>query len=148
MPMEAQVSEVLENILSLLALEGSFEVDEKPEVVSVSIDLDDAGKLIGRDGETLGALQYLVNMIVAKNISEEKRVIVDVAAWRAGKEEELAEKAKGWAVEVKESGKLMELPAMPSWQRRIVHLVIEETEGVQSESVGEGLERHLVISSK
>lgn len=144
--MEAQVSEVLENILSLLSLEGSFEVDEKEDMVKVSIDLEDAGKLIGRDGETLGALQYLVNMIVAKNISEEKRVVVDVASWRQGKEEELAGKAKEWAIEVKESGKDMELPAMPSWQRRIVHLVIEETEGVKSESVGEGAERHLVIS--
>jgi spoIIIJ-associated protein len=146
--MESEVSEILENVLSLLALEGSFEVDEKSDVVNVSIDLEDAGKLIGRDGETLGALQYLVNMIVAKNITENKRVIVDVASWRQSKEEELANKAKSWVNEVLESGSPMELPPMPSWQRRIVHLTVEEAAGVKSESVGEGPDRHLVISAE
>lgn len=144
-PMETQVSEVLENILSLLALEGSFEVDEKDDVVNVSIDLEDAGKLIGHNGDTLGSLQYLVNIIVAKNISDQKRVIVDVASWRQTKESELSDKAKSWAMQVIESGEAMDLPAMPSWQRRAIHLVIEGMDGVSSESVGEGPDRHLVI---
>lgn len=143
--MEAEVSEVLENILSLLALEGSFEVDEQDELVKVSIDLEDAGKLIGHNGETLGALQYLVNMIVAKNINGDKRVVVDVASWRQGKESELEQKAKGWAEDVVTSNQEMVLPAMPSWQRRVIHLAIEGIDGVSSESVGEGDERHLVI---
>lgn len=146
--MEAKVSEVLENILSLLGFEGSFDVEEKAEGVFVSIETSDAGKLIGRNGETLSALQLLVNLIVSKQSPEEetKRVIVDVGDWRRSKEEELAHKARTWAQKVIDSKESMELEPMPAWQRRIVHMTIQETDGVDSESVGEGMDRHLVIT--
>ncbi len=154
--MEAKVSEILENVLSLLSLEGSFDVEEKEEGVFVSIETEDAGRLIGHNGETLTALQLLVNLIVMRQLAsgeagqdraiEAKRVIVDVSNWRKDKEDDLAQRAKRWAEEVKESGKPMELESMPSWQRRVVHMVIQETKGVSSESVGEGLDRHLVIT--
>ncbi len=144
--MEAKVSEILENILSQLNLEGSFEIEEKEEGIFVSIDTSSAGQLIGHQGETLSALQLLLNLIISKQFEEPKRVIVDVSGWRRGKEEELAHKARTWAQEVIDSGQEMELVPMPSWQRRIVHMTIQETPGVSSESMGEGLERHLVIS--
>jgi spoIIIJ-associated protein len=144
--MEAKVSEVLENILGMLSLEGSFDVEEKEEGVFVSIDTQEAGKLIGHQGETLSALQYLVNLMVSKQVEDSKRVIIDVSGWRQSKEEELAHRARYWANQVLESGRPMELDPMPSWQRRIVHLTIESTPGVKSESMGEGLDRHLVIS--
>ena len=144
--MEAQVSEILENILSLLSLEGSFEVNEKDDGVFVTIETQEAGKLIGHQGETLTALQLIVNQILAKTAKEDfKRVIIDVSDWRKGKEEELAHKARSWAEDVAQSGKEMELEPMPAWQRRIVHMTVEGTEGAISESVGEGNERHLVI---
>lgn len=143
--MEQKVSEILENILSLLSLEGSFEVNEKDEGVFVTIDTDDAGKLIGHQGETLSALQLIVNQILAKNEEEFKRVIIDVSGWRRTKEEELAHRARRWAEEVKESNEPLELDPMPSWQRRIVHMTIQGTDGVSSESIGEGQERHLII---
>jgi len=155
---EAQVSEILENILGLLALEGSFEVEENKDGVFVSIDTEDAGKLIGKNGETLAALQLIVNQIVSKTRKEAagdkkadddippKRVIIDISNWRRSKEEELAHKARLWAEKVKETNEPLELESMPSWQRRVVHVVIQETEGVDSESFGEGLDRHLVIS--
>lgn len=145
--MEAKVSEVLENILSLLGLAGSFNVDEKDDAVFVYIDTDEAGKLIGRGGETLTALQLIVNQIVSRQVENPKRVVVDVSDWRKGKEEELAHKARTWAEKVLETGAPMELDPMPAWQRRIVHMTIENTKGVKSESVGEGMDRHLVITT-
>lgn len=145
--MEAKVSQILEDILSLLSLEGSFEVEETPEGVFVSIDTSDPGRIIGRNGETLSALQMLVNQIIFKQTGEDsKRVIIDIANWRKTKEEELAHKARLWAKEVLEEEKPLELEPMPSWQRRVVHMVIQETPGVSSESFGEGPSRHLVIS--
>lgn len=163
--MEARVSEILENILSLLGLEGSFEVEEKEEAVFVSIDTPDAGKLIGHQGETLTALQLIINLAITKEESYKrslssdevkqslnpsqasgyKKVIIDIASWKKSKEEELAHRARMWAKEVIETGEEMELIPMPSWQRRIVHMTIQETEGVDSESEGLGEERHLVI---
>lgn len=144
--MEQKVSEILENILSLLALEGSFDIEEKEDGVFVSIDTQDAGRLIGNQGETLQSLQMLVNLIASRQIEESKRVIIDVSGWKKSKEDDIAERTKAWVEEVKESKKPMELEPMPSWQRRVVHMVVQESDGVTSESVGEGLERHLVIT--
>ncbi|MDO8638907.1 MAG: R3H domain-containing nucleic acid-binding protein [Candidatus Daviesbacteria bacterium] len=146
--MEQKVSEILENILGLLALEGSFEVVENPEEVNVTIETTDPGRLIGFRGETLDSLQLIVNLILSRQINDEekfKRVIIDVEGWRKNKEEDLGRRAGAWAKEVLETGKEIELEPMPSWQRRIVHMVISETKGVESESIGDGRDRHLVI---
>ncbi len=144
--MEAKVSEILESILSMLSLEGSFEVEEKDEGVFVSIDASEPGRLIGHQGQTLQALQFLINQILLKQVENPKRVILDVSNWKHDKEEELVQKSGVWAEQVKREGKPLELLPMPAWQRRIVHMIIQETDGVKSESIGEGLDRHLVIS--
>jgi len=146
--MEEKVSEVLENILGHLGLEGSFEIEEKEDGVFISIDAEDPGILIGRNGETLASLQLILNLIASRQMGGEnqKRVIVDVSSWRKSKEEELAHKAGDWAVKVIETKEPMELLPMPAWQRRIVHMTVEKTAGVKSESIGEGSERRLVIS--
>lgn len=144
--MEAQVSEILENILSLMNLEGSFEVVEGPEEINVDIDTEDAGRLIGFKGEALDALQLLVNQILSRQSGDNfKRVVVDVGGWRKNKEGDLERRARSWAQEVVETKKEIELDPMPAWQRRVVHMVVSEIEGVSSESIGEGRERHLVI---
>lgn len=144
--METQLSETLDNILGLLLLEGTYEIKEDENGLNVLIDTQDAGRLIGFKGETLSSLQLLINQMMAKyQDSEYKRVILDVAGWRKQKEEELLKQAKNWAEEVKELGKEMELEPMPSWQRRLVHMAVSEVEGVVSESVGEGRDRHMVI---
>lgn len=145
--MEAKVSEILENILGLLGLEGSFEVTENKDQVDVVIETEDAGRLIGYRGETLDALQLLVNQILNRQVSSEefKRVVIDVSGWRKNKEEELEQKTRRWADEVRESGNPLELEPMPAWQRRVIHLVVGEMKGVESESMGEGKDRHLVI---
>lgn len=146
--MEAKVSEILENILGMLGLEGSFEVSEGPEEVKVTIEASDPGRLIGFGGETLDALQLIVNQIVGKQATEKepyKRVIIDVAGWRQNKEADLERRARNWMAEVLENKEPLELEPMPSWQRRIVHMVAGETEGVESESIGEGRDRHLII---
>lgn len=145
--MEEKVSEILENILGLLGLEGSFEVEEKEDGVFVSIDAADPGILIGRGGETLASLQLIINLIASRQMPGEnlKRIIVDVSAWRKSKEDELAGRAAEWAEKVIETKEPMELIPMPAWQRRIVHLAIEQTPGVKSESIGEEPERRLVI---
>lgn len=144
--MEAKVSEILENILSLLALEGQFDVEEKEDGVFVSIDTSDPGRLIGHQGQTLQSLQSLINQITQKQTKDSKRVIIDVSGWRQTKEEELAHKAREWAKQVIESSRQVELPPMPAWQRRIIHMTVNGTSGVKSESIGDGPERHLIIS--
>ena len=143
--MQDKLNEMLDSILSLMLLEGSYEISEDENGFFVGIDTADAGKLIGYNGETLSALQLLINQMLTKDSDQFRRVILDVAGWRQGKEEELKQKALSWANQVKEQGRQIELEPMPSWQRRVIHMVVGDVDGVESESVGEGRDRHLVI---
>lgn len=150
--MEQQLSEVLDNILGLLLLEGSYDIEETEEFVKVSIDTPDAGRLIGARGESLDSLQLLVNQILTQKLASAeqnfKRVIFDVGGWRKQKEEDLKIRAQKWAEDVKSSGKEMELEPQAAWQRRIVHEAAGLVEGVETESIGEGRDRHIVIKLK
>ena len=152
--MEQQLSDILDNLLGMLLLEGSYEIEETDEGFLVSIETKDAGRLIGARGESLDALQLLVNQMVVKKVgfpakgelaSGQKRVIIDVAGWKKQKEDELKRSAQSWGKQVLDTGKEMELEPLSAWQRRIVHMTISEMEGVESESVGEGRDRHIVI---
>lgn len=145
---EEKLSTVLDNLLGLLLLEGSYEIEEKEEAFFVSIDTTDAGRLIGGNGETLQSLQSIVNQIVFKGDKESKRVVMDVAGWREKKEEDLKKQSEEWAKEVLETKKEIELEPMSPWQRRIVHMVISEEKALETESVGEGRERHIIIKVK
>ena len=71
--------------------------------------------------------------------------MLDVAGWRKQKMEELKSMAEQLGKQVLESGKELELEPMSSWQRRVVHMVIQEMGGLSSESMGEGRDRHIVI---
>ncbi len=163
--MENQLSEILDNLLGMLLLEGSYEIEETDEDFLVSIETKDAGRLIGVRGESLDSLQLLVNQMVARKMAEVrvakssgdsdkqplegfKRIVVDVEGWRKQKEEELKKSAESWGQQVLESGKEIELEPQSPWQRRIVHMVISEMDGLISESMGEGRDRHIVIKLK
>lgn len=145
--MQESLSDILENLLGLLLLEGSYDVEETEESFNVTVDTPDAGKLIGFRGESLESLQLIVNQILSRKNEGVgyKRVVLDVAGWRKQKEEELVEKSKVWAEQVINSGEDLELEPMSPWQRRVIHMTIEGIEGLVSESIGEGRERHLVI---
>lgn len=149
--MEETLSEILDNVLGLLLLEGSYDVEETDEALNVTIDTEDAGRLIGFKGENLEGLQLLLNQMMSRKLGENspagefKRVLVDVSGWKKQKEEDLTTRAKAWVDQVKESKDELELEPMPSWQRRIVHMVVQDSDGVESESIGEGRDRHLVI---
>lgn len=145
--METQLSDILDNLLGMLLLEGSYEIEEKEEGFMVSIDTKDAGRLIGARGESLEGLQQIINQMMSKKAGDDefKRVILDVAGWRKQKEEELKSLAASLGKQVLETGKEVEVEPMSSWQRRVLHMVIQEMGGLSSESVGEGRERHIVI---
>lgn len=148
--MEESLSEVLDNILGLLLLEGSYEIEEGSDGFSVSIETTDAGRLIGPSGEFLESLQLVVNQIMSRKMPEGdfKRVVLDVSGWRKQKEEDLKEQANEWGKQVLETGQEMELPPQSSWQRLVVHTTIGEMGGLETESMGEGRDRHIVIRVK
>lgn len=155
--MEEQLGEILDNLLGELLLEGSYEIKETDDSFAVLIETKDAGRLIGARGESLDALQLLVNQMVSRkmgfsakeeSIPSPKRVLIDVEGWKKQKEEELTKSTNVWGKQVLETGKELELEPQSPWQRRIVHMAIAEIPGLSSESIGEGRDRHIVIKVK
>ena len=121
-----------------------------PEVGGPIIDLtgEDSGLLIGRRGQTLQALQFLVNLIVRKELGENVRVLLDVERYRQRRETSLRDMATKVAARVAQSNRSITLEPMPPADRRIVHTTLTDHPGVTTESTGVGDGRKVTISPK
>ena len=106
---------------------------------------DDLGLLIGRRGETLTALQYLLNVMVSSRYSGDHVFAIDIEQYRRRREQTLVEMANRIAGEVRSSGDVITLEPMTPAERRIIHLALENEQGVTTESVGDGNERQVEI---
>jgi len=109
---------------------------------------DDLGLLIGRRGETLLSMQYLVNLIVGRRYPGRGGVTVDVEHYRHRREEQVVALAQRMADRVKETGAPITLEPMTPAERRLVHITFADDEEVETNSVGEGDHRKVVISLK
>lgn len=118
--------------------------------ITIYITGKDAGVLIGHHGDTLDALQYLVNLAANKRDEDSKypytRIIVDVENYRAKREETLRRLARNMANKVLRYGKSITLEPMNPYERRIIHSAVQNVEGVTTTSVGVEGNRRVVIS--
>jgi spoIIIJ-associated protein len=136
----------LEDLLSFFGL--NTRVDDKLDENVVELAVPSRhlnGFLIGQRGQNLRSLQHLMNMVVRRGGYDEITVVIDIAGYRAQANRRLAEKAKALALEVLESGEERTFLPMSAGDRRVIHQTIGEIEGVESESSGEGRDRHVVI---
>lgn len=103
--------------------------------------------LIGRGADTLRSLQYTVSTALRNAGAELIRVNVDVADYKKQREEQLAEKARGWIEEVRTTGD-SHIANLNAADRRVIHRVASEYEDIQTFSEGEGRDRHVIIAQK
>jgi len=142
--------EELLKIVGFVNFEISTQESPQDKLVQFSIktdsEIDYSGLLIGRDGENLQALEYLLNIFSKKYSNDYPwRIILDINNYRAIQEEKLREFAKKAARHVSLSKKEIELPPMRARDRRVIHLEIALRSDVFTESIGEGKERHIII---
>ncbi len=118
-----------------------------PEAGGPVIDLagEDSGLLIGRRGQTLQALQFLVTLIVRRKLGEDVRVVLDVENYRQRRENSLRDMAAKVASRVAQTNRSITLEPMPPADRRIIHTSLAEHPGVRTESAGEGENRKVTI---
>ena len=109
---------------------------------------EDSGLLIGRRGQTLQALQYLVNLIVRKQYGEGVRVVLDVENYRQRRESSLRDMADKVASRVVQTSRSITLEPMPPADRRIIHTSLSEHPGVNTQSTGEGENRKVMVMPK
>lgn len=138
-------------LLSLMGTKATVEAEEDKEnetfVVNIKTE-DEAGLLIGHHGETLNSLQAVLGMILRQKTGEWKRVLVNIGDWREKQEEYLKDMAKTTAERAKQTGEAQNLYNLTAAQRRVIHLTLSEDSEVETESVGEGEERYLIIKPK
>jgi spoIIIJ-associated protein len=103
------------------------------------------GLLIGRRGETLRSLQFMVNLLVSRKVQKWPQVVVDVGNYRQRRQESLEGLARRMAERVRQSGRPLTLEPMGAYERRIVHLALRADPTVYTESSGEGENRKVVI---
>ena len=147
---------ILQNLLDLMSVQATIKARD-PETpgdgvgqVSVVLDVDgdDLGLLIGRRGETMSSLQYIVNLILLRQSDVKETIGVDVAGYKRRREDSLNMLARRMADRVRSTGRSVTLEPMPANERRIVHLALAEDAEVQTASVGEGDFRKVSLSPK
>lgn len=123
--------------------------DAKTLVLEVfEVDNADKGLLIGKHGDNLSALQFILNVVLHKKLKVWERVVIDVEGYRVRRTEQLANLATRLAAQVAETGEAHEMEPLPPAERRIIHLALQEHPTVYTESTGEGKERRVVIMLK
>jgi spoIIIJ-associated protein len=142
------LQEHCEKLLDLMGVKAKTKVTEDVENDSFLVNIDsdeEKGLLIGKRGETINSLQYVLELMLRQALGEWKRVVVNIGNWREKQDEYLGNLAKQAVERVKETNSPQRLYNLSPSQRRSIHLVIQKTEGVVSESEGEGKERCLVV---
>ncbi len=143
--------EVLEALLQSMEISAEVSVtqastDELP--LSLDIEGDDLGILIGRRGTTLASLQYILRLIVTESLKMWVPVNVDVAGYKKRRYESLRDLALRLAEQVKRNRRLITLEPMPADERRIIHLALADHPDVATQSMGDGETRKVAILLK
>jgi len=110
--------------------------------------VDSDGLLIGKRGETLHALEHLVNRIVHKDQSERGRITVDVSGYRTRRDDQLKSQAQGMARKVKETGREISTDPLYSPDRRVIHLALADESDIRTYTIGDGLYKSVVVAPR
>ena len=125
----------LEEMLRLLGFEATVEEHSLEDGLMLDVKADDSGRLIGRQGQTLSDLQYLLNRTLFQQDSSVPKVTVDVGNYRSQARDALVKKAKDAAEKVRRWGDVVELEPLNTFERRIVHHTLKDDPDVETHSV-------------
>jgi len=139
----------LRGLLGRIDPDLQVNVTQADDALEAEITGENAAKLAGRDGRTLGAIEVLAYTVLAKQEGRGNlRVRVDIGGYRKRQAESLSKLAERLAVQVAKSGEPHELQPMPASERRVIHIALKEHPDVMSESIGEGNARRLIIKPR
>jgi spoIIIJ-associated protein len=144
--MPAPPKEVLEKILALLDFPATVEEHKLDDDLLLDVKMEDTGRLIGRQGQTLADLQYITNRILFQQDATAPKVMVDVGGYRLQAREALVKKAQEAADKVRRWGEPVELEALGSFDRRIIHHAFKDDPDVETQSVEvDGTDRKMLL---
>jgi spoIIIJ-associated protein len=148
--------DILEGLLSLMGMHVNIEVEScqmineegKSDATALNIVGDDAGDLIGRRGQTIDSIQYLVRLIASRKVKSKSPIMIDVQGYKRRHYEDLHTLALNVASQVKAQKTSIKLEPMPPIERRIIHMALANDPEVATESIGDGESRKVVVYPK
>lgn len=145
-----KVEEFLADVFNAMQIRVDVNIEENQEEKTMNIDLsgEDMGVLIGKRGQTLDSLQYLVSLVVNKGEEDYIRVKVDTENYRQRRKDTLENLAKNIAFKVKRTGKAVVLEPMNPYERRVIHSALQGDRYVETHSEGEEPYRKVVVTLK
>ena len=148
--MKAAASQFLESVFKAMDLPVDITMEYEKETGSLNVDFagEDMGILIGKRGQTLDSLQYLVSLVVNKDQKNYVRVKLDTEDYRKRRKDTLENLAKNIASKVKRTQKPVSLEAMNPYERRIIHSALQNNRSVETYSEGNEPYRHVVVVPK
>lgn len=139
---------LIQDIAAAIGMDVTITSRQDEDYLFVDVRGDELGILIGRRGQALDALQYLVNLAAGRVSSEKQRIVVDVEGYRRRREETLQRLAERLAEKVQRSGERTELEPMSAHERRVIHLALQDNPHVTTYSEGEEPFRKVIIEAK
>jgi spoIIIJ-associated protein len=133
--MPAQPKEILEKILGSLGFPATVEEQKLGDDLMLDVKTEESGRLIGRQGQTLADLQYIVNRMLFQQDQSAPKVMLDVGGYRSQAREVLVKKAKDAAEKVRRWGDTVELEPLNAFDRRIVHQALKDDPDIETHSV-------------
>lgn len=144
--MPAQPKSTLEQLLNHLGFDATVEEHKIDDGIFLDVQTSDTGRLIGRQGQTLADLQYLLNRLLFQQDPTSPKVTVDVGGYRAQARDALVKKAKDAAEKVRRWGDVVELEPLNAFDRRIIHNALKDDPGVETHSVEvEGTDKKAIL---
>ncbi len=143
----AEATTLLAKILELMGETAQIETvrDDDPELLELNIKGDGSGLLIGRHGQTLDALEYMVNRVIARKFKDAAPISIDTESYRARRRGQLHRMALAKGEEAKREHMAVTLEPMPPRDRRIIHLALKDDPLVTTRSEGDGFMRSIQI---
>jgi len=146
--LDARVIDFITDVLGAMGLSLDVSLEETPDAVRVNITGEGADALLRRQGETLDALQVIVNTAFRREERGERHYLVDALGFRKTKDEELRQTAKRLIDLARTTKVPQEMGPLNPYARRLVHLTVAEEPGMSSESIGDAFLKIIVISAQ
>jgi len=144
--MPAEPKATLEKLLETMGFSVTVEEQHLEDGILLDVNTDDPGRLIGRQGQTLGQLQYILNRLLFKVDPSIAKVTVDVGGYRSQARDALVQKAKEAAEKVRRWGDIVEMEPMNAYDRRVVHNTLKDDPTVETHSVEvEGTQKKAIL---
>lgn len=145
---DAKVIEFVQIVLKAMGLQLEISIEEMPDNTRLNLTGEGADVLLRRKGETLDALQVVVNTVFRRDARGERHFVIDALGFRKDKDAELRQMARFLMEKAKTSGAPQEVGPLNPYSRRLVHLTVAEDEDLSSESIGDAFLKSIVISRK